>query len=147
MSIGNVTGNRRPLLDTSADLVRTKQSFKAECDINNILARFKRDGQIAHINRNAGRYLDLTRVGDFRESLERVSEATEFFMGLSASTRAQFDNDPAAFLDFMNTASLEELEEAGLVALRQDPNAPEEVSPPDQPPAPSPSGSGEGAGG
>ena len=37
----------------------TKQSFKDECNINNIMSKYMKDGLIGHVNKHQGRYDDL----------------------------------------------------------------------------------------
>lgn len=113
-----VEARARPVVDCSEDPGRTKQSHKDECDINNIIARFTRTGQLEHVNRNAGLFVDVSNVGDFRTSVERVARASEFFMGLPSKVRSEFNNDPAEFLDALaDPGARELLESLGLVRL------------------------------
>jgi len=123
---------------------RTKQEFKAECDVNNIIRRFVRDGFIAHLARGTPRYLDVSEVADYRTALDQVRAANEFFAGLPAKVRARFDNDPARYLDEAGSLSREELRELGLATLRED-DAPRKrrASDIDEP---SPTTGGEGSG-
>lgn len=81
----------------------TKQSFVAECDINNIIRDFQLSGQVAHINARAqqGAYLDLPDTIDFQESFNLVRQAQDAFDTLPAKIRANFDNDPAQFLAYV----------------------------------------------
>ena len=78
-----------------------KQSFKDECDINNILARHKAGGIVTHVNANAGRFADVSKIGDYRTAMDRVADARGFFSQLSSEIRREFDNDSAVFLDFI----------------------------------------------
>lgn len=78
----------------------TKQSMKAECDINRIVARYRKSGVVSHLAAGVPQYMDVSHVGDFREALSKVSQAQEFFAKLPARVRAFFGNDPAAFLDY-----------------------------------------------
>lgn len=112
--------SRRPRVDTSGDPVRTKQSFKAECDINNIVARYTRDRFIAHVNRAEPRFLDVSEIGDFRQAVDQVRAASRFFEGLPAKVRSRFGNDPARFLDEAGRLTRDELRELGLAELRAD---------------------------
>lgn len=78
----------------------TKQSFKDECDINNIVKRFEATGQIDHINQAAARgvYQDLPEALDLQRGLNIIAQAEEAFMALPADARAAFDNDPVKFV-------------------------------------------------
>lgn len=96
---------------------RTKQSFVAECDINNILKQYKLTGQIRHISAKAamGAYQDLPEPLDFQQALNTVLEAQKSFSTLPSHIRARFDNDPASFLGFMSDpANAEEIIKLGL---------------------------------
>lgn len=77
----------------------TRQEFKEECDINNIMAQYMTTGEFFHINETAPQYLDCTGE-DFRASMDYIAGAFSMFEELPASVRMQFDNDPAEFLDF-----------------------------------------------
>lgn len=85
---------------------RTKQAFKDECDVNLIMKRFKRDVGVDYLSRFHGyvdgNYGDFTNVSDYRSALDQVSHANDVFMALPSSVRAEFRNDPAYFLDFVN---------------------------------------------
>lgn len=114
---------------------RTKQSMKDECDINNIVARYKKTGMLSHVAKHEGRYADVSEITDFRDAIDRVRSASEFFMGLPAKVRSHFDNDPAAFLDAVQDPSRRgELEELGLVKVVEKPAEPA-VEPPVEAPA------------
>lgn len=107
----------------------TKQSFKEQCDINNILKQYKTTGQIAHMRSqaNAGRYADLPDPIDFQESMNIVIQAEASFETLPSAVRNRFGNDPTAFLEFIHDPkNQEELYEMGL-AERPKPADPVEV--------------------
>lgn len=96
---------------------RTKQEFKDQCDINNVIKEFTRTGQINHISAAAARgtFIDLPDDLDYQSSLNIVLRAEESFMALPAKVRDRFDNDPAAFLAFVtNPANADELIELGI---------------------------------
>jgi len=82
----------------------TKQEFKAECDINNIIKQFSATGMMRHVSAKAamGMYTDLPYSIDFQESLALVQDARDRFMTLPAKVRDRFHQDPAEFLDFMS---------------------------------------------
>ena len=101
-------------LDTSDCFVQQHQA--ADCDINNIMARYERDGLLPHVNEYKGQYGDFTSVCDYQTALNTVMNAEDCFMSLPAKTRKQFDNDPGKFLDFAtNPDNKDELARMGLV--------------------------------
>lgn len=77
---------------------RTKSSFKDECDINNIVNRFKRTGQLPP-GRGEPQFSDVSDVPSFMDALHRVAVAEEAFASLPATVRRECDNDPAVFLE------------------------------------------------
>lgn len=92
----------------------TKQIFKDECNINNIMAKFERTGAIDHYAKYAPHYGDATNV-DLQDALNTVISAQEMFDELPATLRKRFSNDPGEFLDFVqNPENQEEMYELGL---------------------------------
>lgn len=103
----------RPTIDTGEGL--TEQSHKNECDINYILKEYTRTGLIRHANENAGRYDDIA-VQDFHEAMNIVSNANSMFETLPALTRKRFENNPAAFLEFVqNPNNASEMARMGIL--------------------------------
>jgi len=120
---------------------RTKQSFKDECDINSIMAKFEKTAMVEHVNEHQGRYADFTDgAQDFHSAMNHVRNTTEMFMTLPASMREQFNNDPGDFIEFISEAEEDELREHGLLPAEGDlaaaaaPVAEPEVSAPDDAP-------------
>lgn len=104
---------------------RTRQSFNAETNINNIMSRFEKTGIIEHLNQHNGTYGDFSTVSDYHSALNQVIEAQDSFNSLPSKIRAKFNNDPGKFLDFMtNPDNLEELQQMGLIPKN---NASEQV--------------------
>lgn len=126
----------RVLSDTDGES-RTRQEFAAECDINNIMARYDATGVISHIDQRQPMYLDLTAIPtDLAGTLAMLDGATESFMTLPASVRREFDNDPVRFVEFAaNEANVEKMREWGLAKPAELPDAVRE--PAGEPPAPS----------
>lgn len=96
-----------PDLDGNLTVVpepRTRQEFKDECDINNVIKHYKQTGQITHIAARAqqGTYTDLPDPVDFQDAINLVMEAENAFASLPAKVRDRFGNDPERFLDFMS---------------------------------------------
>lgn len=94
---------------------RTKQSFKQECDINHIMARYVKTGIIEFTNKHAPQYGDVTGL-DFREGIQVVAAARSMFEEMPSHLRARFYNNPEVFLDFVNNpANREEARKLGLL--------------------------------
>lgn len=81
---------------------KTKQSFKAECDINNILARYQKTGLVGHLNARQPRYGDFSNTLDYQAALNAVMAAEESFSSLPAKVRDRFQNDPSKLISFIN---------------------------------------------
>lgn len=94
----------------------TKQSFKDECDINNIVASFARDGLADFVQAREPQYADVTGA-DFQEAMNTVISARAMFDELPSKLRDRFENDPQQFLDFVqDPESRQEAIELGLVS-------------------------------
>lgn len=118
---------------------RTKQSFKDECDINNILKKFQKTGLLSHVAQYQGHYEDLPSDIDFQESCNIVIQAQAAFSSLPSSLRSRFGNDPAEFLAFISDAKNEaEMIRLGLAKARPDPVEPSSETPPSEPEVPNP---------
>lgn len=91
---------REGYISFQADDGRTHQNFAKECDINTILAKYKKTGLIDHVARHNGQYGDFTDPVDFETAMNLVVNAQEMFMELPADVRSQFGNDPGAFLNY-----------------------------------------------
>lgn len=133
--------NRAPDPKTGEMVVQptmTKQSFVAECDINNIVRDFTQHGMVTHINERAqqGAFVDLPDGLDFQAAVEIARAGEAAFMQLPAQVRRRFDNDPSAFLDFLaNDKNRDEAIELGLIERPVPPPAPKE---PETPPPEAP---------
>lgn len=93
----------------------TDQSFKEECDINTIMARYQSTGEIPLLNDQQGQWLDVTGM-DFQRHMDFIIDAQNLFDQLPSSIRDRFGNDPAAFLDFTsNDDNAVEIAKMGLL--------------------------------
>lgn len=97
------------------DVSLAKQSFREECDINTIVARFGLSGELPQGAR-APTYADFGDVVDFHSAMNAVAAARESFDQMPAKVRARFNNDPGAFVDFCSdVANLDEVRKLGLL--------------------------------
>lgn len=92
----------------------TQQQFKAECDINQVLAKFQRTNVLDHINKHGARYGDATAF-DYQEALNIKIAADQVFSELPSKIRNRFNNDPAEYLAFFEDP--ENREEGVLLGL------------------------------
>lgn len=96
-----MTNRKHPRVTTPVGTEsRTKQSFRDESDINNIVAKYQSTGAIAHVNKHEPRY-GYAPSQDFREALELIREGNEMFADLPSSTRKFFDNNVEQMLDWV----------------------------------------------
>lgn len=100
----------------------TRQEFKEECDLGNILKRFQAtpEGRAALTNASGFaetcQFGDVSAVPDFRAARDAIIQANASFMALPPKVRRRFDNDAASFLDFMQNPDNEaEARELGLL--------------------------------
>ena len=107
---------------------RTKQSFKAECDINNIMKRYQQSGVIQHLKEGEPQFVDATGY-DYQSAMQIVAQARSMFEQLPAHTRARFENNPAKLLDFAHDpANIQEAVQMGLVDPKRLPEALQRVA-------------------
>lgn len=102
-----------PTIETGEGL--TEQSHKQECDINYILKDYARTGFMKHANQNAGQYDDVTSV-DFQSAMDTVANVKTMFENLPSQIRAEFNNQPTQFLDYVqNPNNTEALAQRGIL--------------------------------
>ncbi len=95
---------------------RTQQSFRDECDINNILRKFNVTGQLP-VGSVQPQYGDFSGITDYQSALNAVMAAQDSFLQLPAKVRARFDNDPALFVEFASDeANKDEMKAMGLLS-------------------------------
>lgn len=96
-------GNRIKLGTLNTEESQTQQSNKDDADINVIVSRFHKTGQMPQLQKPP-MYGDFTDSVDFRACQEHIHMANQSFAELPAKIRKRFHNDPAEFIDFMNDA-------------------------------------------
>lgn len=78
----------------------THQEQKDQCDINNILEKYRRTGVVNHVTKYQEQYGDFTSI-DYQEAQNKVAQVNSMFAELPAKDRANFNNDPELFLEFV----------------------------------------------
>lgn len=104
-----------------SELPGAAQSFKAECDINRIMAKFQKTGMVEWLSRRQPEYLDCSGE-DFQDAMFTVVKAREMFAELPSSMRDRFANDPQKLLVFLTKE--ENRAEAISLGLVRRPDAP-----------------------
>ena len=92
-----------------------QQQFRDEADINTILERFGRTGELI-VPVNVPEFGDYTEVGDYHSAMNMIIEAQSAFDALPARIRKEFDNDAGRFVDFvMDENNRDKAVEMGLI--------------------------------
>lgn len=78
----------------------TQQHFRDECDINVIVDRFLRTGEMPQVDFTE---IDVSDVGDFQDAMNIVRAAEEQFAELPSKIRERFHNDPVALMRFVGS--------------------------------------------
>lgn len=80
---------------------KTDKSWKKDCDVNEIVRRFNKTGQITHLRNTQGVYADVSEITDLKTALETVQNAQNAFDSLPAELRKKFDNDPQKMIEYL----------------------------------------------
>lgn len=102
---------------------RTKQAYKGKVDINQIVARHAKTGMIDHLNSKRPFYGDVSGLGGLQESIDKVREAEELFMQMSATIRKKFENNPVNMVKFLEDPKNRE-EAISLGMIKKPPEVP-----------------------
>ena len=116
-----------PTTDFTNDKGFTVQADRADADINTIIARYNKTGQLPPTRNGEPFYGDVSDLGDLAESLIKIQEADELFRNFPARIREKFDNDKVKFVDFLS--DLDNKEEAIELGLIQKEPVPEPTPP------------------
>lgn len=117
----------------------TKQAFRKECDINQIMKQYARNGLLDHVNTHQGNYGNFIGYEDYHASLNKILEAKDAFYTIPSEIRAKFENDPSLFIKFaQDEENYDQMVEMGLAtpkSLSETVTGPKgEVDPPSPPP-------------
>ena len=106
-----------PGIDCSVEPSQAKQSFRDECDINNIMARYAVTGLLGDdLNDRQGLFADVASSVDYHTAQNIVLQAREVFNELPLAVRKRFA-DPGELLAFIeDPRNLSEAIELGLVS-------------------------------
>jgi phage internal scaffolding protein len=84
-----------------SDPTLAQQQFRDEADINTILERFGRTGEVI-VPVRAPEFGDYSEVTDYHTAMNMIIEAQNAFDALPARIRREFGNDPGRFVDFVS---------------------------------------------
>ena len=117
-------------LDFAGEVPKTVQYEKDLCDINLIMRKYHKTGDISLLNRREGVFADVYDAPDYMEAHRRVTAVNELFASLPAVVRDRFGNSPSNFLAFSSDpANVSELVAMGLLdAVKQPSSVVEEGS-------------------
>jgi hypothetical protein len=106
-------------LDCSVEPSMTQQSFKDECDINNIMDKYQQTGFIDEFyDRQNPQFADVSTTVDFHTAQNLLSAATEAYNALDPVVRSRFGS-PLDFLSFVdNPHNAQALIDMGLAVAR-----------------------------
>lgn len=121
--------NGRTRVRTINDLPSlTDQHYKDQCDVNNIIKKYKKTGQVTHLNRARGVFADLSGITDYHQMVNNIMTAQDAFGKLPAHLRSRFENDPGKLLEFLaDSNNKEEAIKLGLVENKQKDDLPQKA--------------------
>lgn len=100
---------------------KTKQAFAEELDVNNIIKKYNKTGVLQKMHDFEGIFGDF-KSQDFQDAMNTVINAEQVFLEVPSKIRAQFNNDPGAFIDFAtNKDNLKQMREWGLAMPEPEP--------------------------
>lgn len=77
------------------------QSQADECDVNNIMDKYLKTGQVSHLTNMQGQYADVSQIPDLHTALSQVTQAEQAFQSLPAELRERFNNSPIKMVEFL----------------------------------------------
>lgn len=73
-----------------------QRHFQQECDVNFIVDRYVKTGELSHVAENPPVFADVSDVpDDLMTSYDKIFAAEQAFMQLPSKLRKELDNDPA----------------------------------------------------
>jgi len=98
---------------------KTDQQYGDETDVNQIVEKYMRTGELSHTRNQQGVYADTSEIPDLLGATLIVQEANEKFAELPADVREKFQNNPINMMDYLaQEKNRSEAEELGLINRR-----------------------------
>lgn len=110
---------KRGVRTVSQEPTLTQQQFKDDCEVNIIMKRLLKTGQMPRFQTKTGVYADLTELPDYQQACQTVAKATQAFGELPSELRNKFKNNPELLIEFLDDKKNDD--EAIKLGLRQKP--------------------------
>lgn len=95
---------KKVTLNQKGEKSKTRQSEADSCDINKIMERFNRTGQLPRMQSLPPQYGDA-RIVDYQTAMQIVKDSNDAFMQLPATTRRHFGDSPQNFMSALQDPS------------------------------------------
>ena len=82
---------------------RTRQEFKDECSITNIIKKFNSTGHVSHLANMPGQYRDCSFAEDLASAFLKTEQAMADFETLPGAVKELANNDPAILAHMMTS--------------------------------------------
>lgn len=79
----------------------TDQSLAQETDVNYIVNKYMKTGQLSHLRNAQGSYQDVSEFGDTLDALNKLTKAQNTFDELPSQLRERFGNSPIQMVEFL----------------------------------------------
>lgn len=90
---------------TNSQVSKTEQQFAKECDVNEIMRKFMKTGQVTHLAKHQGQFVDVSEIPDLHTAMIQVAAAQQTFDLLPAELRKRFGNSPVNMVEFLQDPS------------------------------------------
>lgn len=113
--MGFTREDRKRVRTAIGERSRTKQADAESADVNKIMERYVKTGQLNYWNQRQPHYGDNTLATSLQEALDLVADAMDAFDQLPSKVRNAAHNEPVLFLEMMaDPAGFQRLVDAGL---------------------------------
>ncbi len=93
----------------------TEQAHREQCDVNQIIRKYDKNGLIQHVSNFEASYGDVSGI-EFKKAQDQVINAKKMFNKLPSEIRKRFSNNPQELLSFMdNPNNRDEAIELGII--------------------------------
>lgn len=97
------------------DVDMAQQQYKDSCDVNKIMEKYEKTGQITHLAKTQGRYANLGEPQDLMEAIIIKERADKAFETLPAKIKAMANHDPVQFIKMLQDPQYDDvLQEYGV---------------------------------
>lgn len=121
-----ITGNKKFYLDEKGKVLKvttvfhkpskTNKDFAAEVDVNNIMDRFLRTGQLSHVSNEQLVYQDNTNIPDLQSAIHQVKSAGKIWDNLSKKLKNKFKSPDELYDYLSDPKNTKEALELGIIS-------------------------------